>query len=275
MKEFLKTMDYLVSKEEFVLKHNAELDLLVTDPQPENLAVYYESGNYISHTDSKKTFVDKLYQTVKEYSLQKKIKLITAVVTGKKSLLDVGAGTGDFLIAAKNKDWNIVGVEPSALARKRAAAKGLDLKESLETLPNEKFAVITLWHVLEHLPDLDYQIQLLKSKLEKEGTLIVAVPNFKSYDANYYKQFWAAYDVPRHLWHFSKTAIERIFAKHQMTVVKTKPMLFDAFYVSLLSEKYKSGGQNLIGAFYRGLRSNVSAMRTKEHSSIIYIIKNH
>ena len=135
--------------------------------------------------------------------------------------------------------------------------------------------MITLWHVLEHLPDLDHQIQLLKSKLEKEGTLIVAVPNFKSYDANYYKQFWAAYDVPRHLWHFSKTAIERIFAKHQMTVVKTKPMLFDAFYVSLLSEKYKSGCQNLIGAFYRGLRSNVSAMRTKEHSSIIYIIKNH
>ena len=118
MKEFLKTTDYSVSKKEFVLQHNAELDLLVTDPQPENLAVYYESENYISHTDSKKTFVDKLYQTVKNYSLQKKVKLITAVAAGNKSLLDVGAGTGDFLIAAKNKDWNIVGVEPSALAMK-------------------------------------------------------------------------------------------------------------------------------------------------------------
>ncbi|MCK0158116.1 class I SAM-dependent methyltransferase [Cellulophaga sp. F20128] len=273
MKEFLKTKDYSVSKEEFTLRYNTELDLLVTEPQPKDLARYYESEDYISHTDAKKTIVDQLYQTVKNYSLQKKVKLITQLVSGNKSLLDVGAGTGDFLMAAKQKNWKIEGVEPNAKARKKALAKGVALKESLENLPNNKYGVITLWHVLEHLPNLEEHIQLLKSKLETEGTLIIAVPNFKSYDAVYYKQFWAAFDVPRHLWHFSRTGMARIFAKHQMTVVKTKPMLFDAFYVSLLSEKYKTGQQNLIAAFYRGLWSNLSALRSKEYSSIIYIIK--
>lgn len=273
MKEFLKTKDYSVSKEEFTLRYNTELDLLVTEPQPKDLARYYESEDYISHTDAKKTIVDQLYQTVKNYSLQKKVKLITQLVAGNKSLLDVGAGTGDFLMAAKQKNWKIEGVEPNAKARKKALAKGVALKESLENLPNDKYAVITLWHVLEHLPSLEEHIQLLKSKLETEGTLIIAVPNFKSYDAVYYKQFWAAFDVPRHLWHFSRTGMARVFAKHQMTVVKTKPMLFDAFYVSLLSEKYKTGRQNLIAAFYRGLWSNLSALRSKEYSSIIYIIK--
>lgn len=273
MKEFLKTKDYSVSKEEFALRYNTELDILVTEPQPKDLARYYESEDYISHTDAKKTIVDQLYQTVKNYSLQKKVKLITQLVAGNKSLLDVGAGTGDFLMAAKQKNWKIEGVEPNAKARKKALAKGVALKESLENLPNDKYAVITLWHVLEHLPNLEEHIQLLKSKLETEGTLIIAVPNFKSYDAVYYKQFWAAFDVPRHLWHFSRTGMARVFAKHQMTVVKTKPMLFDAFYVSLLSEKYKTGRQNLIAAFYRGLWSNLSALRSKEYSSIIYIIK--
>lgn len=273
MKEFLKTKDYSVSKEEFALRYNTELDILVTEPQPKDLARYYESEDYISHTDAKKTIVDQLYQTVKNYSLQKKVKLIAQLVSGNKSLLDVGAGTGDFLMAAKQKNWKIEGVEPNAKARKKALAKGVALKESLENLPNDKYAVITLWHVLEHLPNLEEHIQLLKSKLETEGTLIIAVPNFKSYDAVYYKQFWAAFDVPRHLWHFSRTGMARVFAKHQMTVVKTKPMLFDAFYVSLLSEKYKTGRQNLIAAFYRGLWSNLSALRSKEYSSIIYIIK--
>ena len=136
--------------------------------------------------------------------------------------------------------------------------------------------MITLWHVLEHLPDLENQILKIIWHLEEEGSLIIAVPNFKSKDAEYYKEFWAAYDVPRHLWHFSKTSIEKLFAKHNFQLVKTKPMIFDAFYVSLLSEKYKSGKSGflvLFKAFFRGLWSNISAYRTREHSSIIYILK--
>lgn len=273
MKFYLKTKDHSVTQEEFTLNYNKDLDMLVTDPQPENLGVYYESDDYISHTDSKKTVVDKMYQTVKNYSLQKKIQILAKFTKGEKTLLDVGAGTGDFLITAKNNKWICDGVEPSASAREKATQKGLELFSSLETLPDKKYNVITLWHVLEHLPNLDEQIKTLESKLTEDGTLIIAVPNFNSYDAKHYKEFWAAYDVPRHLWHFSKTAIKKIFAKHNMKLIQTKPMLFDAFYVSLLSEKYKTGNQNMLTAFYRGLRSNISAMKTKEHSSIIYILK--
>lgn len=273
MKAYLKTKDYSVSQEEFTLLYNVKSDMLVTDPQPPNLAKYYETEDYISHTDASESFVERVYQVVKAYSLKKKLRLINNLSSGNKTLLDIGAGTGDFLLTAKTNGWKVNGVEPNASARERALEKGLSLKKDLLDLPNEKYSVISLWHVLEHLPNLDDQIKAIKSKLEKDGILIVAVPNFKSYDANHYKEFWAAYDVPRHLWHFSRSSISTIFGRHKMKVVKTRPMLFDAFYVSLLSEKYKTGKQNLFKAFYLGLRSNIAAKSTKEHSSLIYIIK--
>ncbi len=274
MKLYLQTKDFTVTKEEFKLKHNLDLDMLVTDPVPDNLSLYYESQDYISHTDAKKTFIDKIYQAVKTYSLNKKVKLITKYSNENKSLLDVGAGTGDFLITAKKNNWNVNGVEPNSKAKKLATEKGLRLFSNLDSLPNKEYDIITLWHVLEHLPDLEIKIRKLKSLLKKDGTLIIAVPNFKSYDAQYYKRFWAAYDVPRHLWHFSKFSIEKLFALENMKVIKTKPMLFDSFYVSLLSEKYKTGEQNIIKAFFIGLLSNMKAIRTKEYSSLLYIIKN-
>src|SRR5690606_16520912 len=117
------------------------------------------------------------------------------------------------------------------------------------------------------------QISKLLALLDDQGTLIVAVPNYKSYDAKFYKEHWAAYDVPRHLWHFSKTSIDHIFKKHGMQVIKTKPMFFDAFYVSILSEKYKTGQSNIINAIWTGIRSNLHGLRTKEYSSQIYILQ--
>lgn len=274
MKLFLKTKDHSVSKEEFSLLYNKELDMLVTTPEPDNLEKYYESDAYISHTDAETTLVDRVYQSVKKYSLNKKVKLIVGLTNSQKTLLDVGAGTGDFLNTAKSKGWQIDGVEPSSIARKKAAAKGLNLNENLKSLTNKKYNIITLWHVLEHLPNLEEQLIALKSLLTEDGHIIVAVPNYRSLDARHYKEYWAAYDVPRHLWHFSQTAIQRIFAQHKMSIIKTKPMLFDSFYVSLLSEKYKTGKQNYLRSFWIGLRSNLAAMLSKEHSSIIYIIKN-
>ncbi|GAW89335.1 class I SAM-dependent methyltransferase [Flavobacterium psychrophilum] len=131
-----------------------------------------------------------------------------------------------------------------------------------------------MWHVLEHVPDLENQIKLLKRLLKPNGTIIIAVPNYKSFDAKYYGEFWAAYDVPRHLWHFSKTAIEKLFANENMKLIKILPMIFDSFYVSLLSEKYKNGKMNFIKAFYIGLKSNMKAKRNLEYSSHIYVIKN-
>lgn len=273
MKPFLKTKDFSISQETFELFHDEEFDMLITKPQPENLDAYYESEAYISHTDSNKSFLDKIYQTVKKHSLKRKVNLINGYSNKNKMLLDVGAGTGDFLKSANKNGWHAEGVEPNHQARAKALEKGISLIDRLEAVPNKKYNVITLWHVLEHLQDLENQILKLVWHLEDEGTLIIAVPNFNSFDAKYYKEFWAGYDVPRHLWHFSKTAVEKLFEKHEMKLIKVKPMLFDSFYVSLLSEKYKTGRQNMFKAFFVGLRSNIAAIRTKEYSSHIYVLK--
>jgi len=273
MKSYLKTKDYAVTGEEFELLYDESLKMLVTKPQPQDLDKYYKSEDYISHTDASKTFFDKIYQTVKKYSLWKKVRLIQKYRTGEKTLLDVGAGTGDFLLAAKDKDWDIEGIEPNQDAKIRAQEKGIELFASLDLLSNNKYDIITLWHVLEHLPNLEEQIKKLVTLLNEKGTLIIAVPNFNSYDAKYYKKNWAAYDVPRHLWHFSKEAMEKLFAYHGMSVIKVKPMIFDSFYVSLLSEKYRNGRQNYFRAFAIGFLSNIKAWHSKEYSSHIYILK--
>ena len=273
MKSYLKIKDFSISQEDFELLYNEELDMLVTYPEPEDIEKYYESDAYISHTDSKKTVVDKIYQTVKSYSLKKKLSLINSFKAKEKTLLDIGAGTGDFLFTAKNKNWNVAGVEPNALARSKADKKGIKLYDNLNKVLDKKFEVITLWHVLEHLPNLENKIERIVSLLTDNGTLVIAVPNFKSYDAKHYGKHWAAYDVPRHLWHFSKNTIEKLFKKHNIEIVKTKPMLFDSFYVALLSEKYKTQKQNFLKALYIGLKSNISANSSKEYSSHIYILK--
>ncbi|WP_420603528.1 class I SAM-dependent methyltransferase [Flagellimonas sp.] len=273
MKLFLKTKDFSVSKEGFELLFDTELEMLVTHPQPENLASYYESETYISHTDSKASLTDRLYQLVKRYSIKKKIQLVENQIVKSKKLLDFGAGTGDFLAQSKAKGFKVNGVEPNDKARTHAAKKGIPLFKDATEIQNETFDVITLWHVLEHLPNLDEQLEQFNTLLDANGTLIVAVPNYKSYDAKHYGSHWAAYDVPRHLWHFSKTSIIRLFDKHRMEVVSIKPMIFDAFYVSLLSEKYKGNKMYLINAFFVGLWSNLRAYFSKEFSSLIYIIK--
>ncbi|WP_421823959.1 class I SAM-dependent methyltransferase [Flagellimonas oceanensis] len=273
MKLFLKTKDFSVSGEAFELYRDKGLDMLVTKPQPQNLGPYYESEDYISHTDATSTFTDRLYQLVKAKNLKNKVQLIENQCVKCEILLDLGAGTGDFLITAQNSGFRVTGIEPNAKARKLAEQKGVHLLESLKEVSGQKFQAITLWHVLEHLPNLEEQITTLANLLEEDGVLVIAVPNFKSFDAKHYKSYWAAFDVPRHLWHFSRTSIAKLFAPHQMEVVKIKPMWFDAFYVSMLSEKYKGNKLYLISAFFVGLWSNFRAIFTKEHSSLIYILK--
>ncbi len=273
MKSYLKTNDFFLSNEAFELLYDETLDMLVTSPQPVNIEKYYETDNYISHSDGEGTLLEKVYQSIKKRNLQKKVALIEKYTKDHKTLLDVGAGTGDFLRYAKNKAWKVFGTEPNANARKLASQKGIDLEGDLDNIRGMKFSVITLWHVLEHLPNLKEDIERLSHMLEEEGTLIVAVPNFKSYDAKYYGRFWAAYDVPRHLWHFSRTAMARLFLKQGMELKKVKPMWFDSFYVSLLSEEYKTGKKNWIKAGLLGLVSNISGMMTKEYSSHIYILQ--
>ncbi len=272
MNSYLKTKDFFHTQEEFELLYDPKLNMLVTHPQPSDLSEYYKSGGYISHSDSKKSLLDKVYQFVKKYNLRHKVKLIDSFNAPGKKLLDIGAGTGDFLLTAKHRDWLTEGVEPNILARTKAIEKGIKLRDKIEDLREDKFDVITLWHVLEHLPNLQNQITSITSLLNKQGFLIVAVPNFKSYDAKKYKNFWAAFDVPRHLWHFSRTSIPLLFKEHDLKLVSTKPMLFDSYYVSLLSEKYKTGKTQYLNAALTGFVSNLKACSTKEYSSLIYIL---
>jgi 2-polyprenyl-3-methyl-5-hydroxy-6-metoxy-1,4-benzoquinol methylase len=276
-KHFLTLKDYSVSKETFDLYYDETLDMLVTHPQPslESLGKYYESEDYISHTDSKRSLFEKLYHFIKSIALKDKLNLINSLQPHKGQILDIGAGTGDFLSVAKNSGWKTVGVEPSDKAKAIAKSKGVSFVSVTSELENHSFDVISMWHVLEHVPDLDEQIKELKRLLKPTGTLIIAVPNFKSFDAKYYGKFWAAFDVPIHFWHFSKTAVKLLFEKEEIKLEKVLPMKFDSFYVSLLSEKYKSGKMNFIKAFFIGLQSNWSASQHFEYSSHIYILKNN
>ena len=269
-----KVKDYLVTSESFELIYDSEREMLITSPKPatENLSKYYESEEYISHTDSKKGIVSYLYQTIKKRALHKKVTLINTLNNGSGALLDIGAGTGDFLKQAQEANWKVLGVEPNEGAKKLAQEKGIDLQESLNDFNGKTFDVITMWHVLEHVPNLEETVSTIEKLLKPDGILIIAVPNYKSFDANHYKEHWAAYDVPRHLWHFSQTSMQKLFSKN-LQLLKTKPMIFDSFYVSLLSEKNKTGKQNLIKAFFVGLQSNLSAWKTKEYSSLIYCFK--
>jgi len=271
-KSKISITDHSVSKEKFNLVYDEELDMYSTNPIPQDIEKYYLSEDYISHTDSKKGLVENVYQLVKSFMLKKKLRLIANYST-VGTLLDIGAGTGDFLKVAKNYSWQVEGIEPSAQARKLASKKNLTFHADQSGVEGQNFDVITMWHVLEHVPDLQKQISWLENHLAQNGTLFIAVPNFNSEDAKIYKEDWAAWDVPRHLHHFSAKSIKTLFSNNGFEVIAQKPLLFDSFYVSLLSEKYKGSQLKFIPAFINGLRSNLMANRSGEYSSLIYVLK--
>ena len=277
-KTYIKVKDHSVSGEEFQLIYNEQLEMLETFPPPseEQLPKYYQSEDYISHTDAKRNWFEKVYHFIKTIALKRKLKLINSFDLEAKQLLDIGCGTGDFLKVAKDNNWQVSGIEPNPKARTIANKKTDDSVFDIDQLlkfDKHSFDVITLWHVLEHLPKLENHIAVFESLLKPNGRLVIAVPNYKSYDANYYKKHWAAFDVPRHLWHFSQKAISKLVQQKGMELLKTEPMTFDAYYVALLSEKYKNGFMNPFKAFWIGWRSNLKAKRSREFSSLIYIIK--
>ncbi|MGI0106047.1 class I SAM-dependent methyltransferase [Salinimicrobium sp. WS361] len=269
--------DHTVSGEFFELRKAKGLDLLATFPQPnlERLPDYYKSESYISHTDSKKGFFDKIYQRVKNLMLSRKLNWIAQEKTGTVKILDVGAGTGDFLLAAKKRGWKVFGAEPNSGARALASKKGVELEEKTREFSSGSFDVITLWHVLEHVPNLEEQIEELYRLLKPDGLLVIAVPNFKSDDAQKYKEHWAAYDVPRHLYHFSPSAIEKIFNSSGFLLTSQKGLFFDSFYVSLLSEKYASGASNMLKAVWKGAISNFKAKSSGNYSSVAYFFRKN
>jgi len=211
--------------------------------------------------------------------LRWKHQLIAEYYNEPKKILDYGCGTGEFLNYMKNKMWSIAGVEPNDKARQKAnrLLNGDEVTANIETIENRSFEAITLWHVLEHIHDLSDTIQKLKSQLSENGLLIIAVPNPNSHDCKHYKNYWAGYDVPRHLWHFTKDTMNSLLQKNGFKIIDIKPMKLDSFYVSLLSEKNKNPVQSKLftslKAFKEGLASNRSARKTNEYSSLIFIAK--
>ncbi|NTW23809.1 MAG: class I SAM-dependent methyltransferase [Lentimicrobium sp.] len=270
--------DYFLSGEEFAIYKCTNCGLLVTRPMPElsSLGKYYASENYISHSDNKKDAFSIAYRLIRNYTHGRKYKLIRSF-NPVKSVLDIGCATGEFLNFCAKKGLQTMGIEPNEKARNIAETTyKLDIKDEheIDSLDNESFDVITMWHVLEHVPDINKRMSDIFRLLKDKGLAYIALPNHASHDAQYYNRYWAAWDVPRHLFHFDQKAFSLLATKHGFEIVSIRPMLFDAFYVSLLSEKYMSGKSSYPKAIRRGLISNMKARSgTKDYSSLIYIIK--
>jgi SAM-dependent methyltransferase len=277
----LHTKDYSLTNESFEIIECAHCTLRYTFPIPsiDQIAPYYNFPDYISHTDTRSGWMNKMYHAVRNRTLNQKSSWVQSLFTGYKGkLLEVGAGTGAFANSMQKKGWKVTALEPDQGSRQRAMDNfNLNLLpiEALSTLPKDSFEVIALWHVLEHVHDLHIYMNSFLTLLKPNGRLIIAVPNHTSYDAQFYKNFWAAYDVPRHLYHFSPRSMNKLCKAHYMKVVQCKPMWFDSFYVGLLSEKYKQTGfLGIMRAFFVGCISNIIAKRDAERaSSIIYEIK--
>lgn len=274
----LSAKDYTVSNEIFEIWHCNTCTARFTQAVPgkEEIGKYYRSENYISHSDTKKGFINRLYHYVRQRTLKGKRKLIQKQTgTSKGDILDIGAGTGAFLDTMYHAGWEVTGLEPDETARENALKLyGLELQQPGELFNlQKKYDAITLWHVLEHVHDLQEYIQQFKKLLRPKGCLFIAVPNYTSYDAEVYKEYWAAWDVPRHLYHFSPTSITRLLLQSGFQLKQIKPMWYDSFYVSMLSEKYRTGNNNLLRAAWIGYLSNMKTLFNKERSSsIIYVV---
>jgi len=269
--------DYFLSGQEFVMQRCNSCGFMFINPRPtqEEIGKYYQTSDYISHNADKSDLVSRVYRSARRFSVKHKFRMVASHIQGEK-ILDIGCGTGEFLAYCKKKKFEVYGIEPNEQARNFAIVHnqvqvGADIGY-MEGL-GVRFSCITMWHVLEHVHLLNETITKIKRMLSQHGVLIIAVPNCKSYDAGHYKQYWAAYDVPRHLSHFNTTSFTALMEKHGFGIDNIQPQYLDAFYISLLSEKYKNGRLNYFKAFFLGLWSNLMALKDKQGtSSLIYIL---
>jgi 2-polyprenyl-3-methyl-5-hydroxy-6-metoxy-1,4-benzoquinol methylase len=280
IEKVLNVKDYTVSQDSFEVWHCHQCSFRFTQniPSASNIGPYYQSANYVSHSDTQEGLIHKIYHLVRNYTLKVKLGLIKEAI-GKSTgnLLDVGAGTGAFAKTMKDAGFTVTGLEPDETARKNALEiNGLTLlsPDNLYQFSAESFDAITMWHVLEHVHDLNGYLDKYHSILRPDGKLIIAVPNYTSYDAAVYQQYWAAYDVPRHLYHFSPESMVVLANKKGFQIKAFKPMWFDSFYVAMLSEQYKTGKNNYIAALWNGFVSNWKTLfDSKKCSSVIYILE--
>lgn len=275
---YLELEDYFLSHEKFRILRCVNCGLLKTHPQPhsEALGKYYKSVQYFSHVTESKGVDFSLYNIIRKFMLSRKLSLIKRYSPGNR-LLDIGCATGIFIDYCQKHGYKVEGIEPEERARNYGNKQlGLTINDlnHLCLLPEKSFDVVTMWHVLEHVNDLDERMRLTHHILTDNGTAIIALPNPLSYDAQHYKKFWAAYDVPRHLFHFTQDAFTLLTKKYGFQIIDKVPLVYDSFYISLLSEKYKSGKYSYFKAFWVGFKSNLYARKhNKDYSSIIYILK--
>ncbi|MBH07787.1 MAG: methyltransferase [Flavobacteriales bacterium] len=276
LKNYINVKDHSNTQEEFTIVSCETTRFLFTNPRPfqKNISKYYEFQNYISHTNKKNDFTSKLYQLIRTYSINRKHTLISKLIKNKK-ILDIGSGTGEFLSYMKKNNYETYGVEIAKNARNLSIKNHkLNVKDSIFNLSEKNFDIITMWHVLEHIYDLDDYMRKIKNLLNDKGFLLVAVPNHKCYDQKFFGKYWAGWDVPLHLWHFDKNSMQKLSKLYGFEIFRIHPLYFDSFYVSLLSSKYKHGTYSYIQAFLIGLYSNlVAELKTGEYSSLIYILR--
>ena len=280
LKPYLTCIDYTVSKKEFKIDVCTACTFKFTNPRPtaSEIGYYYDSPDYISHSNSRKGLVNLVYQLVRQISLNRKIKLVKSLNLEGKQVLDIGSGTGEFLKKTQDAGFDVIGIEPNSKARDYAI-KNHKLKIyqefDLDSIPPASKDLITMWHVLEHVHLLQDRIKQIKTILKPNGYAIIAVPNYTSWDAKHYGVIWASYDVPRHLYHFSPLVMKQLFHRNKMEHVRSLPLRYDSYYVSLLSSKYKKETFPLFKAVKNGFRSNRLAKGNPElFSSVIYVFKN-
>lgn len=267
----LSTQDYFLTQEKFEIYQTSIPGVLKTHPQPANLDAYYDTSNYLSHDDTEGSLFARLYRLARKWNIHSKFKLISKL-SNDGAVLDVGAGNGELVRYLKEKHIDAQGYEPSETARKVAYRKDVLLLDHLPIHKKSFFTVIQMFHVLEHIPDPEKMLRELHAMLEDDGFLIIALPNYKSWDASFFKRYWAGYDVPRHLFHFDEMGMKSLAAKY-FSLEKTKPMWLDSFYVSILSARYKKYPLAMVTGIIIGTLSNIAAIFTSQPSSRIYIFK--
>ncbi|MBM3158776.1 MAG: class I SAM-dependent methyltransferase [Bacteroidetes bacterium] len=272
-------IDHSITKESFRLYECNQCTLRITMNAPgiASISSYYQSAEYISHSNTREGIINRLYQRVRKITLAQKSKLVrSSIVEPIGNLLDYGSGTGAFVAHMQKDNWKVIGVEPAANARSIAKNQfGVELLDlaAFAELPAAHFDVITLWHVLEHVHELNETLQHLRRLLKPEGRIFIAMPNYTSVDAFYFGSHWAAYDVPRHLYHFSPPAMRQLMSSNQLKVHAIKPMWFDSFYVAMLSTQYQEGRVNYLKSFWLGIQSSLKTIQdTERASSLIYEI---
>jgi 2-polyprenyl-3-methyl-5-hydroxy-6-metoxy-1,4-benzoquinol methylase len=277
----IESQDFSLTQTPFSILHCIHCSFRFTSPVPnqDEIGQYYKFNDYISHTDTKEGWMNQLYHFVRTKTLADKTNWVQSLFTGHKGhILDIGAGTGAFAHAMQEKAWKVTGLEPDAVTRDKAFEihqLHLQSTAAIFDLPENEFEVITMWHVLEHVHALKPYLKQCFKSLKDNGRLIIAVPNYTSFDSRYYKKYWAAYDLPRHLYHFSPKSMTILLNEMQFEIVSIRPMWYDSFYVSLLSEKYKQSGKlGMLLAGVIGVLSNLFALKdTSKGSSIIYEFK--